>query len=272
MTKEEFVAKSEAKHGVGTYGYDRVPNIVGSHQIVEIFCPKHGYFSQMATLHCTRGHGCRKCYNENTHTRLQGQARRDLRKKLFGVALFDMDATCNGEIELIYRAWKSMIVRCYSESYQKKEPTYKGCEVCEEWLLFSNFYEWANKNGFRESYHLDKDIISKGNKIYSPLTCCFVPIEINSLFTKNNSKRGDVPIGVRKRGKRYTAYCSFGILRKDAKRKVIGTFDTPEQAFTAYKQAKEIYIKEVAQKYYDEGKIIKRVYDALLNYKIDIND
>ena len=272
MTKEEFVAKAESKHGVGTYGYDRVPSIVGSHQTVEIFCHKHGYFSQMATLHCARGHGCRKCYNENTHMRLQGQARRDLRKKLFGVALFDMDVTCNGEIEPIYSAWKSMLVRCYSKKYQETGRTYKGCKVCEEWLVFSNFYEWATANGFRKGYHLDKDIISKGNKVYSPDTCCFVPIEINSLFTKNNSKRGNEPIGVKKRGKRYTAYCSFGILQNNVKKKIIGTFDTQELAFAAYKKEKEAYIKEVAKKYYSEGKITKRVYDALMKYEVEITD
>jgi hypothetical protein len=43
---------------------------------------------------------------------------------------------------------------------------------------------------------LDKDILYKGNKIYSPDTCVFVPQEINALFVKNDANRGDLPIGV----------------------------------------------------------------------------
>lgn len=42
--------------------------------------------------------------------------------------------------------------------------------------------------------------------------------------------------------------------------------------FTAYKKAKEEYIKEVAQEYYNSGKIDKKVYEALLRYQIEITD
>lgn len=52
----------------------------------------------------------------------------------------------------------------------------------------------------------------------------------------------------------------------------IGSFYNIEDAFNAYKIAKESHIKEVANDYYTKGFITKRVYDALLNYKIDIND
>lgn len=54
---------------------------------------------------------------------------------------------------------------------------------------------------------LDKDILVKGNKIYSPETCCFVPQEINNLFTKRKSCRGTLPIGVKyiKENKKFSA-------------------------------------------------------------------
>lgn len=55
-------------------------------------------------------------------------------------------------------------------------------------------------------------------------------------------------------------------------KKHLGTYKTIEEAFAAYKREKEAYIKEVAQKYYDEDKITKRVYDALMNYKVEITD
>ena len=50
----------------------------------------------------------------------------------------------------------------------------------------------------------------------------------------------------------------------------LGLFDTPEEAFQAYKTAKEEYIKEVA----DKGKesISPKVYRAMYNYKVEITD
>lgn len=52
----------------------------------------------------------------------------------------------------------------------------------------------------------------------------------------------------------------------------MGTFDTPEEAFQTYKIAKEAYIKEVAQDSYDKGEITEKVYQALMNWQIDITD
>ena len=82
-----------------------------------------------------------------------------------------------------------MLGRCYNEYNLKRRPTYKGCEVCDEWLNFQNFAEWFDNNYYtidNEAVCLDKDILIKGNKTYSPEACVFVPITINSLFTKIN--------------------------------------------------------------------------------------
>ena len=51
---------------------------------------------------------------------------------------------------------------------------------------------------------------------------------------------------------------------------LVGLFDTELDAFNAYKVEKEIYVKELAQKYQND--IDERSYVALLNYKVDIND
>ena len=40
----------------------------------------------------------------------------------------------------------------------------------------------------------------------------------------------------------------------------------------AYKEAKEAYIKELAQKHYDAGNINEMVYEAFTNYKVEITD
>lgn len=126
----------------------------------------------------------------------------------------------------IYLTWKEILKRCYSKNNQQKQPTYISCYISEERYNFQNFAEWF-ENNYREGFALDKDILQKGNKIYSPKTCAFVPQEINCLFTKRQNKRGEYPVGVLKtKSNRYTA--SF---TKNKKGVHLGTFDTPEEAF-----------------------------------------
>ena len=113
-----------------------------------------------------------------------------------------------------------------------------------------------------EHWHLDKDIICKECKTYSPETCAFVPADVNILFIKNDIKRGVYPISVRKtKSQRFTSRLNS---------KHLGTFDTPEEAFQAYKVAKEKHIKEVADKWKDL--IDPRVYEAMYDYKVEITD
>lgn len=114
---------------------------------------------------------------------------------------------------------------------------------------------------------MDKDLLFRGNKVYSPVTCCFVPPEINKIILKRQRRRGEYPIGVHKQRNSFLA-----LLHRYGKQEYIGTYSTPEEAFSAYKQEKEAYIKEVAKKYYSEGKITKRVYDALMKYEVEITD
>ena len=156
-----------------------------------------------------------------------------------------------------YRLWNKVLERCYSERYQIKNPTYKNCTISEEWYNFQNFAKWYEEN-YIEGFELDKDILVKGNKIYSPETCCFVPKRINQLFIKPSNKRNGLPIGVCRVGNKFHAYIS---------EKYLGTFDTPEEAFEVYKTAKESYIKEVAEKW--KGKITENVYKILINYTIE---
>ena len=174
----------------------------------------------------------------------------------------------------IYKHWSSMIRRCYSEIYHKKEPTYKDCSVCEEWHNFQNFGKWFDENYYtieNETMCLDKDILHKGNKIYSPETCVFVPQRINSLFLKRNKSRGKYPIGTtyNKRDKKYESCCHM-YKNNRYTRHAIGNFDTPIEAFTAYKTFKEQYIKQVANEYKD--KIPKKLYDAMYRYEVEITD
>ena len=163
-----------------------------------------------------------------------------------------------------------MLRRCYDPKWYEKHSTYEKCEVCEEWLNFQIFAEWYEKNYYEipgKRMELDKDILIKNNKIYSPKTCIIVPNDINTLFVKCDTNRGDLPIGVfyDKRIKKYGAQCQF-----NKEHKHLGYYNTSEEAFNAYKTFKEDYIKQVADQYREL--IPKKLYNALYEYEVEWED
>lgn len=162
-----------------------------------------------------------------------------------------------------YTTWTNMFKRCYSEKL-RNQPTYIDCKVDERWFDFNVYLEWFNDN-YKDGYQLDKDILIKGNKIYGPDTCCFVPEEINKAFTKSNKIRGKLPIGVCVfRNKYQTQMSKFG------NKLFFGNYDSIEEAFNVYKQEKEKYIHELAEKW--KNQINEKIYLCLINYTVDIND
>ena len=169
-----------------------------------------------------------------------------------------------------YTLWCNMLKRCYSDTYQKKRPTYEGCECSENFKSYEYFYEWCHKQvGFGEcGFQLDKDLLVKGNKVYSENTCVFIPTEINSVLIKCTATRGKNLIGVcwNKKSKAFVAMVS----RSKSGSEYLGLFNTEIEAFNAYKQAKENYIKELANKWKDQ--IDDRAYNALMKYAVEITD
>lgn len=246
LTLDLFIQRAKEIHG-DKYDYSKV-NYINSYTKVCIICPIHGTFEQDPHTHL-KGCGCSKCGKEKQKT------------LICGVGTNDSDTKGKS-----YTVWRSMIQRCYSNSCNSKFPTYIDCTVCDEWLTFSNFKKWFDKN-YKNGYDLDKDILIKGNKVYSPQTCVFIPHRINTLLINCKLSRGELPIGV----------CSYGDMfqvkiRLNGKKKHIGYFATKEDAFIAYKKIKEEYIKDIALEYYHNGLIDYPVYCSLMNWKIDIND
>ena len=235
------------------------------------------YGDLVVTKYINNHNVCVKFINTNYETTAHichirnGLVKDRLFPSLHGVGVVgDASTTVDGIVLKEYALWKGVIGRCYDSEFHKKSPTYADCSVSEKFKYYPYFQEWCNKQiGFNEDgWHLDKDILIKGNKVYSEDTCCFVPQEINGLFIKRDAARGDLPIGVwfdKQKGK-YQADVSVG--RK--KRKRLGSFSTPEEAFQIYKEAKEAYIKEVANKWKDY--IDQRAYNALMNYEVEITD
>ena len=176
-----------------------------------------------------------------------------------------------------YKKWQSMLQRCFDNKLKERNPTYKDVSCCNRWLCFTNFLEdleiLKQEHNWSEDIklNLDKDILHKGNKIYSLENCILVPDWINSLFTKCDANRGDCPIGVsyHKGAKKYQALCSI-----NGEYKGLGYYNTIEQAFNAYKIAKEDEIKRIANDCVLKGYITKdsRLYKAMISYQIEIDD
>ena len=169
-----------------------------------------------------------------------------------------------------YTLWKNMLKRCYSDAYKKKRPTYECCEVSDNFKNYEYFYEWCHKQiGFNnKGWHLDKDLLTKGNKVYSENSCVFIPAEINTLLIKCTASRGENLIGVYwdKKGKAFVAMVN----KNKGRSEYLGYFKTETEAFNAYKKAKEAFIKEQAEKW--KGKIDDRAYEALMDYQVEITD
>ena len=176
-----------------------------------------------------------------------------------------------------YHKWQSMLGRCFDNRFKEKYPTYKDVTCCDRWLCFANFledlealkkeYNWSEN----ETLNLDKDILHKGNKIYSLENCVLVPQWINLLFIKRDNDRGEYPIGVcyNKGAKKYQAQCCI-----NGKRTRLGYYNTIEEAFNAYKIAKKQEIKRVANECILKGFITQdsRLYNAMISYQVKITD
>ena len=131
-----------------------------------------------------------------------------------------------------YRAWKSMLERCYSTKTHERQPTYKGCRVTEEWHTFSNFKTWMETQEWQDK-QLDKDLLIEGNKVYGPETCVFVPQMVNSFAIDCGATRGDLLIGVNwhKGASKFRASCCNPFTKK---REHLGYFSCEQEAHQAW--------------------------------------
>lgn len=197
------------------------------------------------------------------------------KKLVFGYGVNDWEyrSYINGKQVWQYKLWSGVLERCCSSEYNARHTSYTDVDCDPRWFSFKEFLadivKVDNYEKFStEGWHLDKDILVKGNKTYCLSTVCFVPQQINCLLTKSNKVRGKHPIGVHynKRQGKYTASVSDGGGRKI----YLGVFDEPKIAFLAYKKEKEKVIKKVAEQW--RGIISESVYQALIKYEVNIND
>lgn len=191
-TKEDVINALEAKWGKESFDFSQVEPVRTSDK-VHVTCKRCGNQMYVVLNNLLRGTDCKQCAVKKL------SAIRNKKKKEKGVRVVCQIGIndYNGNVRLpdgkkitAYVTWFNMLQRCYKNG--EKNQTYKDCIVCNEWLRFSNFKQWFEENNV-EGYAIDKDILFRDNKVYSPQTCCFVPQEINSLLTRRQNYRGRYP-------------------------------------------------------------------------------
>ena len=165
-----------------------------------------------------------------------------------------------------YKVWKEMLNRCYNPDCSGyKNYGQRGITVCDEWKNYQNYAKWWEENCPGEDYQVDKDLLKKGNTVYCPEYCRFIPSEINSALTLRKNERNGYPAGVRMKEGYIIAQINYM-----GKKIHLGTFKTIEEAFEVYRKKKIECMQEYAKKFKD--KITEDIYNALMNYDITIDD
>ncbi len=202
-------------------------------------------------------------YNRQVDEVLKGRVKNPFHPSVYGVGYAGVGKYkkyVNKKLTSSYVRWCGILLRCY-----RRESSHRDVTVCREWLNYQNFAQWYEDNwkSHMIGWHIDKDILIKGNKIYSPNTCRFVPQEINYAFIKCEKSRGMLPIGVsyNKREKKFISVMSIS-----------GRwyFDNINETFKTYKEAKEYSIKNLATDW--RYIICHEIYEAMMNYQVEITD
>lgn len=193
-------------------------------------------------------------------------------KKVYGVGVNNgsYPSRVDGVIAKEYKLWINILKLCYSTKRNKGYfNAYKDCVVSDNFKRYEYFYEWCNaQEGFdKQGFCLSKNALIKSCKIFSELTCAFIPTEISKMLSSSKADRGAYPVGVdyNEANKIFRARVNI-----DGKPSFIGIYSNPDDAFKAYKKHKENKIKNAAK--LNKGRIRKDVYDYLMSYEVEITD
>lgn len=163
-----------------------------------------------------------------------------------------------------YRTWTNLLMRHYCKSYKLRIQTYEDTAICEEWFRFSSFKCWMEKQDW-EGKQLDKDLLIRGNKLYSSNTCIFIDPKVNTFIIERKSARGEYMLGVsfHKMSNKLRADCRNPFT---GKKEFLGTFDNEQEAHEAWlKRKTELATMLAAEQ--NDPRVAKALIDRYTNYK-----
>lgn len=183
---------------------------------------------------------------------LIGGIRNPIRPNVCGVGYLGIGshrAKINYQPNPVHQVWHDMLKRVYRPRTPTEKRAYDGTSVHPHWHNFQNFADWYQSKTCLISevrWHLDKDLLIPGNRVYGPETCCVIPDHVNELFTDHAVARGSLPLGVARHGNRFQANIS-----ESGQNRRIGTYPTIREAQLAYWSAKFHVIRQAALTYWN---------------------
>lgn len=198
----------------------------------------------------------------STSTIRKGSIKDRLAPSVYGIGVVGEDVRSDkeGVAERPYTVWRGMLQRCYGETTQLKQPTYAGCTVEKSFLYYPTFKAWLIKQPYYDSLELDKDLLVKGNKVYSPDTCTMLPDEINSALASISQYGCCSLIRYSRRTNCYELDLTH------IQQGLEELYNTYKEAFSAYKVFKENQLQVLAEKW--KNYISPEAYRALISYSI----
>lgn len=178
-------------------------------------------------------------------------------------------SSVNGVQTKTYTVWSDLVARCCSDEWKTRRPEHLHTDMCTDWLDFQVFAEWYETQPCFGLFNaqIDKDLLGKSSRMYAPSTTCLLPRVINNVLKTCSKQRGTLPIGVTYKGqiKPYRACLSI-----HGKTVCFGSYSTTEEAFAAYKQGKEDYVKTLALQFREF--LPNNAFDALMNFSVSVLD
>lgn len=190
-----------------------------------------------------------------------GDLKDPLAPSMFGVGYLGVGEYSHTNNKVAYFRWAHMLRRCTSDDLSLFR-TYQDKEVHERWHNFQNFAEWAERQpGFYVTdpvWQLDKDLLVKGNKVYGPDTCCFIPARLNTMIGRSDDVQGYFDSKNNDYGFGYNDTDGTNYKRR---------FKNQEEGKLWYKENRERVTKEVADQY--KNVLDSRVYKALYLWQVN---
>lgn len=164
-----------------------------------------------------------------------------------------------------YTCWLAMITRCYSQYEKKRNPSYLDCLTVPEWVYFSNFKAWMEKQDWQDKA-LDKDLLIPGNKLYGPDTCVFIDARVNNFIVEKSPDKKSWPTGVSysKSNNKFKSQCCDVIT---GEQKYLGYYDSAKEAHEIWLKYKLEQAKILASMQRNP-KVAKALISRYENYKI----